>query len=68
VHQTSCVGNTKKKLSEELIVYFPFDTPQSIQKMTQQFCVAAGEVLTEPLPSNDRRDAHIYTQTDERDL
>jgi hypothetical protein len=27
-----------------------------------------GKVLTEPLPSNDRRDMHTDTQTDRRDL
>jgi hypothetical protein len=27
-----------------------------------------GNVFTEPLPSNDRRDTHIDTQTDQRDL
>jgi hypothetical protein len=64
-----------KKCWEELIAYFPLTGHgQHRKRRVQQFfycCVCIrcrGNVFTEPLPSNNRRDTHRDTQTDGRDL
>jgi hypothetical protein len=64
-----------KKFSEEPIPYFPSirHGPHKKRRVQQFFycCVrirCRGTVSTEPLPSNNRRDTHTDTQTDERDL
>jgi hypothetical protein len=48
---------------------FSFDTTRTAKKTTPPTILRCnGNVFTEPLPSNDRRDTHTDTQTDGRGL
>jgi hypothetical protein len=66
--------NVYKKFCEELIAYFPSipHGPHKKRRVQQFFycwCICCrGNVFTEPLPCNDRRDKHTDTQIDGRGL